>query len=273
MKIKQLLITIAVFSAFAFTPAVYAADAAGTVNGKPIKQSWVDYIMKDAKDHGQTPSDNMKTAIIKELVGSELVFQEAQKQGLDKSSDFLVAQELANRKMLMTAFIQDFVKKNPVSEAEVKAEYDQYKKETGDKEYNARHILVKTETEAKDVIARIKKGDDFAKVAKEKSLDTGNKDKGGDLNWFSAPMMVKPFSDAVADLKKGELTSAPVQTQFGWHVIKLIDTRPATLIPFEKAKPEIESKLQQIKIQKMVIGLKDKAKIDIPGVTDKGDKK
>jgi peptidyl-prolyl cis-trans isomerase C len=269
MKIKQLLIAIAAFSTLAASPALFAADAAATVNGKPIKQSWVDLILKDAKDRGQTPSDNMKNAIVKDLVASELILQEAQKQGIDKGSDFVVSQELANRKLLVTAFMQDYIKKNPVTEADTKAEYDQYKKETGDKEYNARHILVKTEAEAKDVIARIKKGEDFAKVAKDKSIDTGNKDKGGDLNWFTAPMMVKPFSDAVADLKKGELTAAPVQTQFGWHVIKLVDTRPAQLIPYDKAKPEIENKLQQIKIQKMLIGLKEKAKIDMPGMADK----
>ena len=269
MKINHLLITIVAFSTLSLSPAVFAADAAATVNGKAIKQSWVDFITKDAQARGQKPSDGMKNAIINELVGSELAYQEAQKQGLDKDPDFKTSSELANRKMLVNVFLQDFMKKNPVTEADTKAAYEDYKKELGDKEYSARHILVKTEAEAKDVLAQLKKGDDFAKVAKEKSLDPGSKEKGGDLGWFSPAGMVKPFSDAVTSLKKGETTSAPVQTQFGWHVIKLVDTRAAQVPSYDKVKDGLERTLQQRKLEKMMIGLKEKAKIDVPGVTDK----
>ena len=269
MKINQLLITIAIFSVFSFTSNVFAADGAATVNGKPIKQSWVDFIMKDAQARGQKPSDGMKNAIINELVGSELAYQEAQKQGLDKDPDFKISSELANRKMLVNMFLQDFMKKNPVTEADTKAAYEDYKKELGDKEYSARHILVKTEVEAKDVLAQLKKGDDFAKIAKEKSLDPGSKEKGGDLGWFSPAGMVKPFSDAVTGLKKGETTSAPVQTQFGWHVIKLVDTRAAQVPTYDKVKEGLERTLQQRKLEKMMLGLKEKAKIEVPGITDK----
>ena len=269
MKINHLLITIVAFSTLSLSPAVFAAEAAATVNGKAIKQSWVDFITKDAQARGQKPSDGMKNAIINELVGSELAYQEAQKQGLDKDPDFKTSSELANRKMLVNVFLQDFMKKNPVSEADTKAAYEDYKKELGDKEYSARHILVKTEAEAKDVLAQLKKGDDFAKVAKEKSLDPGSKEKGGDLGWFSPAGMVKPFSDAVTSMKKGETTSAPVQTQFGWHIIKLVDTRAAQVPSYDKVKEGLERTLQQRKLEKMMIGLKEKAKIDVPGVTDK----
>ena len=269
MKINHLIIAIAALATLSLSPAVFAADAAATVNGKVIKQSWVDFITKDAQARGQKPSDGMKNAIINELVGSELAYQEAQKQGLDKDPDFKTSSELANRKMLVNVFLQDFMKKNPVTEADTKAAYEDYKKELGDKEYSARHILVKTEAEAKDVLAQLKKGDDFAKVAKEKSLDPGSKEKGGDLGWFSPAGMVKPFSDAVTSLKKGETTSAPVQTQFGWHIIKLVDTRPAQVPSYDKVKDGLERTLQQRKLEKMMIGLKEKAKIDVPGVTDK----
>ena len=269
MKINHLIIAIVAFSTLSLSPAVFAADAAATVNGKVIKQSWVDFITKDAQARGQKPSDGMKNAIINELVGSELAYQEAQKQGLDKDPDFKTSSELANRKMLVNVFLQDFMKKNPVTEADTKAAYEDYKKELGDKEYSARHILVKTEAEAKDVLAQLKKGDDFAKVAKEKSLDPGSKEKGGDLGWFSPAGMVKPFSDAVTSLKKGETTSAPVQTQFGWHIIKLVDTRAAQVPSYDKVKEGLERTLQQRKLEKMMIGLKEKAKIDVPGVTDK----
>ena len=269
MKINHLIITVVAFSTLSLSPAVFAADAAATVNGKAIKQSWVDFITKDAQARGQKPSDGMKNAIINELVGSELAYQEAQKQGLDKDPDFKTSSELANRKMLVNVFLQDFMKKNPVTEADTKVAYEDYKKELGDKEYSARHILVKTEAEAKDVLAQLKKGDDFAKVAKEKSLDPGSKEKGGDLGWFSPAGMVKPFSDAVTSLKKGETTSAPVQTQFGWHIIKLADTRAAQVPSYDKVKDGLERTLQQRKLEKMMIGLKEKAKIDVPGVTDK----
>jgi len=155
------------------------------------------------------------------------------------------------------------MKKNPVTDADTKAAYEDYKKELGDKEYNARHILVKTEAEAKDIIAQLGKGGDFAKIAKEKSLDPGSKDKGGDLGWFSPAGMVKPFSDAVVGLKKNAVTDTPVQTQFGWHVIKLIDSRAAQVPSYDKVKDGLERNLQQRKLEKMMLGLKDKAKIEV----------
>lgn len=264
MNIKHILVTTAALSTLALAQPTLAADPA-TVNGKPIKQSWVDYILKDAEARGQKPNDNMKGAVINELVGSELAYQEAQKLGIDKQPDFIANEELARRKLLVNAFLADFMKKNPVSEAEKKEAYEQYKKELGDKEYNARHILVKTEAEANDVLAQLKKGTDFAKLAKEKSLDPGSKEKGGDLGWFSPAGMVKPFSDAVIALKKGETSPAPVQTQFGWHVIKMVDTRATQVPPYDKVKEGLERTLQQRKLEKMMLGLKDKAKIEVAG--------
>lgn len=266
MKIKQILIAISAFSALAFTPALYAADAAATVNGKPIKQAWVDYIVKDAQARGQK-SDGLKNAVINELVGSELAYQEAVKQGVDKNTDLQIAAEIGQRKLVVNAFLADFMRKNPVTDADKKAAYEQYKKELGDKEYNARHILVKTEAEANDILAQIKKGSDFAKLAKEKTLDPGSKEKGGDLGWFSPAGMVKPFSDAVTTLKKGEVTAAPVQTQFGWHIIKLNDSRATQVPSYDKVKDGLERTLQQRKLEKLMLGLKEKAKIDVPGVT------
>jgi peptidyl-prolyl cis-trans isomerase C len=160
-------------------------------------------------------------------------------------------------------YLQDFVKKNPISESETKAAYEEYKKAYGDKEYSARHILVKTESEAKDIIAQLGKGGDFAKIAKEKSLDPGSKEKGGDLGWFSPASMVKPFSDVAINLQKGSISTNPVQTQFGWHVIKLIDTRTAQPLPFDKVKDGIQKNLQQRNLEKMMAELRTKAKIDI----------
>lgn len=264
----KFLLSIVTLSALSFSQYGLAADSVATVNGKPIKQSWVDFITKDAEARGQKNSPDMRNAIINELVGSELAIQEAQKQGFDKNPDFIASKELADRKLLVNTFLQNYMEKNPISDADKKAAYEDYKKQLGDKEYNARHILVKTEAEANDIVAQLNKGADFAKLAKEKSLDPGSKDKGGDLGWFSAAGMVKPFSDAVVGLKKNTI-SAPVQTQFGWHVIKLVDTRATQVPSYDKVKDGLERTLQQRKLEQLMLGLKEKAKIDVPGVTDK----
>jgi peptidyl-prolyl cis-trans isomerase C len=260
MKFTQTIITLAILS---LAPSAFAAESVATVNGKQIKQSVYDYIAKDAAARGQKIDGPVKEAITNKLIDSELVYQEAQKLGLDKQSDYIAREELSRRELLTSTFLQDFVKKHPISDADTKAAYEQYKKAYGDKEYSARHVLVKTETEAKEIIAQLGKGGDFAKVAKEKSMDPGSKEKGGDLGWFSPATMVKPFSDAVAGLQKGAVTSTPVQTQFGWHVIKLVDTRAAQPLPYDKVKDGLQKNLQQRNLEKMMAELRTKAKIDI----------
>jgi peptidyl-prolyl cis-trans isomerase C len=260
MKLTQTLIAAAILS---FASGAFAADSVATVNGKPIKQSVYDYIAKDATARGQKVDAPVKEAIINKLVDSEIVYQEAQKLGLDKQPDYIAREELARRELLTSAFLQDYVKKNPISDADTKAAYEQYKKAYGEKEFSARHILVKTEAEAKDIIAQLGKGGDFSKIAKDKSLDTGSKDKGGDLGWFSPATMVKPFSDAVAGLQKGAVTPTPVQTQFGWHVIKLVDTRAAQPLSYDKVKDGLQKNLQQRNLEKLMSDLRAKAKIEV----------
>ncbi|MBZ4200816.1 MAG: peptidylprolyl isomerase [Methylotenera sp.] len=260
MKFTPTLIALAFLS---MAPAAYAADSVATVNGKAIKQSVYDYIAKDAVARGQKVDAQVKQAITNKLIDSELVYQEAQKLGLDKQADYLAREELSRRELLTSSYLQDFVKKNPIAESETKTAYDEYKKVYGDKEYSARHILVKTEAEAKDIIAQLGKGGDFAKIAKEKSLDPGSKEKGGDLGWFSPASMVKPFSDVAINLQKGSVSSNPVQTQFGWHVIKLIDSRAAQPLAYDKVKDGIQKNLQQRNLEKMMAELRSKAKIDI----------
>lgn len=260
MKFTQTLITVAILS---LAPAAFAADTVATVNGKAIKQTIYDFIAKDAATRGQKIDDQVKGAITNKLIDSEIVYQEAQKLGLDKQSDYIAREELSRRELLTSVYLQDFVKKNPISDADTKAAYEEYKKAYGDKEYSARHILVKTDAEAKEIIAKLGKGGDFAKLAKEKSLDPGSKEKGGDLGWFSPATMVKPFSEAVATLQKGGVSSAPVQTQFGWHVIKLVDTRVAQPLSYDKVKDGLQKNLQQRNLEKMMADLRAKAKVEI----------
>lgn len=247
----------------ALAPAALAAGAnVATVNGKPIKQSLMDYIVKDATDRGQKVDDNMRQVIKTKLIGSELVLQEAKKQGLDKQSDYVAKEELMRRELLVNTYIENFLKKNTVSESDLKSAYDKFKQQVGDKEFNARHILVATEAEAKDIITQLGKGSDFAKLAKEKSKDTGSKDKGGDLGWFPPAAMVKPFSEAVTKLQKGQVTQAPVQSPFGWHVIKLEDTRTAQPPSYDKVKDSLKKQLQQEAMEKHFSDLRAKAKVE-----------
>lgn len=260
MKFTQTLLAMAILAA---VPSAFAADAVATVNGKQIKQSLYDYIAKDATARGQKVDDQVKQAIVNKLIDSELVYQEAQKVGIDKQADYLAREELARRELLTSAYLQDYVKKHPISDADTKAAYEQYKKAYGEKEYSALHILVKTEAEAKDIITQLGKGGDFAKIAKEKSLDPGSKQKGGDLGWFSAATMVKPFSDVVSNMQKGSISNSPVQTQFGWHVIKLVDTRAAQPMAYDKVKDGLQKNLQQRNLERMMDELRSKAKVDI----------
>lgn len=241
---------------------VIAADSVATVNGKPIKQSLLDFIVKEETTRGQKIDDNAKNIITQKLIGSEIVMQEAQRLGLDKQADFALKEELMRRELLVNTYITEYLKKNPVTEAEMKAEYEAGKKALGDKQFRASHVLVGTEAEAKEIIAQLNKGGDFAKIAKEKSKDQGSKEKGGDLDWFSPAAMVKPFSDAVTIMQKGAVTQSPVQTQFGWHVIKLVDTRATQVPAFDKVKDNIKQRLQQRKLEEVMNDLRSKAKID-----------
>jgi len=261
MKFTQTLIALAILS---LAPSAFAADAVATVNGKQIKQSVYDYIAKDAAARGQKVDDQVKQAITNKLIDSELVYQEAQKIGLDKQADYIAREELSRRELLTSTFLQDYIKKNPISDADTKAAYEQYKKAYGDKEYSARHILVKTEAEAKEIITQLGKGGDFAKIAKEKSIDPGSKEKGGDLGWFSPATMVKPFSNAVTGLQKGAVSASPTQTQFGWHVIKLVDSRTSQPLAYDKVKEGLQKNLQQRNLEKLMADLRTKAKVEIP---------
>jgi len=258
MKISR--ITLLLLATLSFSASAIAGDAVATVNGKPIKQSLFDFIVKDATDHGQKVDDNVRDVIMSKLISSELVLQEAQKSGMDKKPDFLAKEELTRRELLVNVYIQDYMKSHPVSDSDTKAAYEKFKTELGDKEYNARHILVASEAEAKDVIAQLNKGGDFSKIAKEKSIDPGSKDKAGDLGWFSLGGMVKPFGEAVAKLQKGKV-SEPVQTQFGWHVIKLDDVRDMKAPPYDKVKENLQKQLAQRQLEKMLTDLRAKATV------------
>jgi len=170
----------------------------------------MDYIIKNATDTGKQVDDNTRANIMDKLITNEVIDQEAQRVGIDKQPEFLAKEELARHELRINAYIEDYIKKNPIDDKTLQAEYDKQKAEFKGKEYNASHILVNTEEEAKNIIQQLAKGSDFESIAKDKSIDSDSKDSGGDLGWFLPAGMVKPFGDAVVQLEKGNYTPTPI---------------------------------------------------------------
>jgi peptidyl-prolyl cis-trans isomerase C len=188
--------------------------------------------------------------------------QEAQKQGLDAGDDYKNQLELARQAILIRALFDNYRKTNPVSDADVKAEYDKFVAANGGKEYKARHILVETEDQAKKIMADLKKGAKFEDIAKKQSKDPGSGANGGDLDWANPASFVPEFSEAMIKLKKGETTPEPIKTQFGYHIIRVDDIRQAQLPKLEEVKPQITQQLQQQRLQKYQEELRAKAKVE-----------
>jgi peptidyl-prolyl cis-trans isomerase C len=231
-----------------------------TVNGVAISDSVANAFLAEQEAQGTAATPELKNAIKEELIRRELLAQEAKKMGLDKQADVAAQADLARQAIFIRAFIQDYIKKHPVSDAQVQAAYDRVKAQMGGTEYKVRHILVEQEADAKLIIVNLKKGDKFEDLATQ-SKDPGSREKGGDLGWSSPANYVKPFSEAVTGLSKGKFTETPVKTDFGYHVILLEDSRPLTPPPFDQIKQQLAQRLQQEQIQKLVIDLRAKAKI------------
>jgi peptidyl-prolyl cis-trans isomerase C len=261
-------VAVAMLAAIVASP-VYAEDMpATTVNGVVIPQERIDVNVKAALSQGQQDTPELRKMVHDKVVDLEVLSQEAIKSGLDKESDVRQQMEITRQNILAGALVQEFLKNNPVTDDAIKQEYDQMKEGLGNKEFDVRHILVKTEAEAKSIAAKLKKGGkggQFDKLAKEFSHDTGSKDNGGDLGWVPvgniAGSYVKPFADAVLSLKKGEV-SAPVESQFGWHIIQIKDERDLKLPTMDELKPKLMQRLQQEAVKKYIADLRDKAKIE-----------
>jgi peptidyl-prolyl cis-trans isomerase C len=241
-----------------------AGAVAATVNGTAISKDRVDLLVKQRTGMGQPDSPETRKAIIDQLAMQLLVSQEAIKKGLDKTAEVLDQIDLTKQSILANAFVQDYMKNNPVSDDMLKAEYDKIKAQMSGSEYKARHILVEKEAEAKDIIAKLNKNPKaFEALAKEKSKDPGSKGKGGDLGWFDPRGMVPEFGAAVAKLEKGKFTLEPVKSQFGYHVILLEDSRAMQIPPLDQVKPQLTQQVQQQNLKKMIDDMKAKAKIEI----------
>lgn len=235
--------------------------AIATVNGAPISQARFNFLLQQSQQQGQPDSPETRKNLREKLIIEEIVAQEAIKKGMDKLADVNTQIDLARQTILIRAYLQDFIKNNALGDDVLKAEYDKIKSQMGDKEYHARHILVEKETEAKDIIAKLKKGEKFEKLA-EKSKDPGSKATGGDLGWAAPANFVPEFSAAMTKLQKGQYTTEPVKSQFGWHIIKLEDSRTMQAPPFDEVKQNLRQRAQQQQIDKMISDLRAKAKVE-----------
>lgn len=234
------------------------------VNGTPISQQVFDaYAKQRAASQPATGTPEERKATLDEVVSREIIYQDAIKQGLDKKPEVVAELENLKRNILANEAIRAHLSSNEPNEAAMQKEYESKMGKMKTQEYKAKHILLKTEQEAKDIIAQLDKGADFAALAKEKSLDTASGKDGGDLGWFDANQMVKPFSEAVASMEKGKYSKTPVQSQFGWHVILLEDTRSVEPPAFADVKDSVRGIMKNKQIQDYLEQLKAKSKVEI----------
>ena len=243
-------------------PAAPAADKpvvppVAVVDGTPIsREAYDDYLkgLLRGKPAADVTADE-KNQVLDQMINMQLIAAQAEKDGLDKDPEVATRVALLRTQILADAAAQKYVKNNEPSDQELHAAYDAATDKT---EYHASHILVPTKEKAEQLIKKLNKGAKFEDVAKAESTDN-SKANGGDLGWFTLARMVKPFGDAVKALKKGDITTEPVQTQYGWHIIKLEDTRDA---PFDQFKGQLTNGIMQKKFQGYIENLKKTAKIE-----------
>jgi peptidyl-prolyl cis-trans isomerase C len=235
-------------------------DAIAVVNGQYISKAALAALEGEVAQRGKGQSFP-KEKLIEELIQRELLIQDAVKKQLDKSADFTQRLTTIRNSLLSQEAVQDFIKSNPITETDLEAEYKKKVAVSGT-EYKARHILVKTEEDAKKLIEELNAGADFIELAKNKSTGPSGP-KGGDLGWFTADRMVPPFSEAAIALEDGKYTTTPVKTQFGWHVILKEGSRSQTPPPFESVKEQLRPMLQRQKMMDFMKTLREQAKVEI----------
>lgn len=271
MKKFTQLATVGLVGALMFKPAIAGEKPFVTVNGSIVSQATADMYLAQGKANGMPVSPEMQNRLREELIRRELMFQAARQAGFDKKPEVVSQVNVATRIMLAQldatkqtvitrAYLEDYLKAHPVNDAQLKVAYDAARAKGGDTEYKARHILVKDEIQARDIIVKLNNGSKFEEMAQQ-SIDAGSKINGGDLGWSSPAKFVKSFSDALTSLKKGKYSAMPVKTDFGYHVIKLDDTRPLKVPTFDEMKPILRKDAESMAIEKIITELREKAKI------------
>ena len=260
MKFQAWTATAATLLALYGAPAL--AQNIAIVNGKPVPSARVEALAQQVARSGRPVTPDMQGQLKEEVIAREVFSQAAQAMGLDATDDFKTQMEQVKQSILIRELFAAYQAKNPVSDADLKAEYDRYVAMNAGKEYKARHILVEKEDQAKALLTQLKKGAKFEDLAKKSSKDPGSAVKGGELDWANPASYVKEFSDALAALGKGKTTEVPVKSQFGFHIIRLDDVREATMPKFDEVKPQISQHLTQQSLAKYQEELRSKAKIE-----------
>ena len=233
-----------------------------TVNGVVVPRSRQDLLMQQQGARGMPDNDQTRAMVRDELINREVIAQEAQRSGVAKTSEVQTQLDMARQEVLVGAYLRDWARKNPVTDADVQKEYERHKAQAGDKEYRARHILVENEEQAKQLIGELKKGAKFDELASKNSKDSGSAQRGGDLDWNVPGQYDKQFADAMVKLEKGKYTEVPVRTRFGFHIIQLDDVRPVKFPALAEVRPRINQQITQQKIEELVKSLRAKAKVE-----------
>jgi peptidyl-prolyl cis-trans isomerase C len=262
MMKKNFLVTTVVAGLLALSVQGVLAQNVAIVNGKAVPKTRLDSLAQQVARSGRPVTPEMEGQLREEVIAREVFMQEAEKQGLSASEDFKAQMELARQTILIRELFAKYQEKNPIVDADLKAEYDKFASANGGKEYKARHILVEKEADAKAIVASLKKGGKFEDIAKKQSKDPGSGAKGGDLDWANPASYVPEFSAALTKLNKGQMTETPVKTQFGYHIIRVDDTRDAKLPSFDEVKPQIAQQMQQQKLSAFQEELRKKAKVE-----------
>ena len=240
------------------------AQNAVIVNGKSIPKAQLDKLVQKS---GQGDNPQVRDQAREMLVTKELILQEADKRGVIQKESVREQLEQSRVGILVAAVFEDYIEKEGVTEAELKAAYESVKTQYTGKEYHVEHILVEKETDAKAIIAQIKAGGNFGEIAKAKSKDPGSATNGGDLGWVNDKALVPEFSKAMVQLKNGQMTDKPVKSQFGWHIIKTVDSRDMKAPSFDELKAELKQMIasdqnwQKAKFTEMMQKLRAKAKV------------
>lgn len=262
MTSKTLVARAVVVLATAVLPLAAQAQNIATVNGKPVPSSRLTTLLEQAQRAGQPDSPELQKQARDQVVLREIFSQEAEKRGIAATPAYRAQLELARQSIMIRELFEDYRRKNPVSDADAQVEYDKFKAQATGTEYRASHILVYKEEDAVALIAQIKGGASFEELAKKNSKDPGSGEKGGDLDFAKPDSFVPEFGQAMAALKKGEMTAAPVRTQFGYHIIRLDDTRDAQFPSFGEVKDQIKQRLEQTRLQNYQEDLRARAKTD-----------
>jgi peptidyl-prolyl cis-trans isomerase C len=258
---KQMIWTAVATAAFACLSMGAIAQNIAIVNGKAVPSARVEALAQQVARSGRPVTADVEAQIKEEVIAREIFMQEAQKRGLDATPEYKTQIELARQTILIRELFAEFQKTSAVTDADVQAEYDKFVAANGGKEYRARHILVETKDQAEAVLASLKKGGKFEDIAKKQSKDPGSGANGGDLDWAAPGNYVKEFSDAMVALNKGQV-SAPVQSQFGFHIIRLDDVREAQLPALADVKPQIVQQMTQQRMAAFQQELRAKAKVE-----------